>query len=79
MTEKNKKIREVMKLLDNGKTVKINGHGELWLGRCRVSGKTLIYWRNFGQSANGRNLKELTWIINTIFNCKGKDFTYAIA
>ena len=76
---KKEKIRQVMKLLEQGKTVYINsGYGYLWLGRCRVSGKTLIYWHNFGQSANRKNLKELAWILNTIFDCKYKNFNYFV-
>lgn len=81
--EKTKKIKEVMKFLDKGLYVKIpSEHGStgiLWerLGR---DGKTMyIYWQNFGQSANRRNLRDLTWIINTIFGKKGKDFEYRVS
>ena len=76
MTDKQKKIREVMEALKENKTVKID-NGSLWLGRCHVTGRQLIYWQHFGQSANRCNIKELTWIINTIFDKKRKDFTYS--
>lgn len=77
MTDKQKKIREVMEALKENKTVKIDG-GSLWLGRCHVTGHKLIYWQHFGQSANRCNIKELTWIINTIFDKKRKDFNYSV-
>lgn len=77
MTDKQRKIREVMQALNDGKTVKID-NGALWKGRCHVSGEKLIYWRHYGQSANKCNLKELTWIINTIFEKKRKDFSFSV-
>jgi hypothetical protein len=77
MTDKQKKIREVMEALKENKTVKID-NGSLWSGRCPVSGHKLIYWQHFGQSANRCNIKELTWIINTIFDKKRKDFNYSV-
>lgn len=72
---KKETIRNIMALLDSGKTVCING-GELWLGRGRVNNKIYIFWQHFGSSANRRNLQELTWIINTIFRCKYKNIVY---
>lgn len=77
MTDKQKKIREVMEALKENKTVKIDS-GSLWLGRCHVTGRQLIFWQHFGQSANRCNIKELTWIINTIFDKKRKDFNYSV-
>jgi hypothetical protein len=77
MTDKAKKIRDIMKVLNDGKTVKID-NGTLWKGHCRVSGRQLIYWQHYGQSANRCNIKELTWIINTIFEKKRKDFSYVV-
>lgn len=77
MTDKEKKIREVMEALKEGKSVKID-NGLLWSGRCRVSGRQLIFWEHSGQSANRCNIKELTWIINIIFDKKRKDFNFSV-
>ncbi len=77
MTDKEKKIREVMKALNDGKTIRIDNEA-LWKGRCHVSGKKLIFWQHYGQSANRCNMKELTWIINTIFEKKRKDFSWSV-
>ena len=66
-----------MRALKENKTVKIDS-GSLWLGRCRSTGRQLIFWQHFGQSANRCNIKELTWIINTIFDKKRKDFNYSV-
>lgn len=75
MRKLNKKetIKNIMKLLDNGKTICING-GKLW--EIQDRGKTYIKWCNFGCSANRRTLEELTWVINTIFGCKNKTIVY---
>ena len=74
--DKAKKIREVMQFLDMGKTVKIDT-GILWESRS-IRGYKIINWRHYGQSANRRNVKELTFIINHIFDKKNKDFTYSL-
>lgn len=77
--EKINKIKEVMKLLDEGKYVKIEdeyGDGTLWEQESR--GVTYIYWHHFGQSAVRRNLKNLTWVINTIMHKKNQDFEFYI-
>jgi hypothetical protein len=73
---KKQTVKEIMTLLDNGKTVYIED-GCLWEGNCRLTGRRLIYWRHYGQSANRRNLRDLTWIINTIFERKGKVIEYS--
>lgn len=72
---KKETIKNIMQLLDNGYTVYING-GSMWLSRCLKTNRKIIKWQNYGSSANRRNLKELTWIINTIFRCKNKDIVY---
>ena len=72
---KKETIKNIMALLDNGKTIYVN-NGELWLGRGRLNNKKYIFWQHFGSSANRRNLQELTWIINTIFQCKYKNIVY---
>lgn len=36
-------------------------------GKCRVSGRPLWKWRNYGESANPATLKDLEWIIRKIF------------
>ena len=77
MTEKHKKIKEVLEALEADKTVKID-NGKLWKGYCHKSGHKLIYWQHYGQSANRFNIKELTWIINNIFDKKRKDFSWSV-
>ena len=72
---KKETVKEIMALLDNGKTVYID-NGCLWEGNCRLTGRRLIYWQHYGQSANRRSLRDLNWIINTIFECKGKAVEY---
>lgn len=77
--EKTKKIKEVMKLLDLGCYVKIKGqHGTGTLWQYENRGVTYIYWQHFGQSAVRRNIKNLTWVINHIFDRNHKDFDYYI-
>lgn len=79
---KTEKIKEIMKFLDKGYFIKIpcehGSTGILWEKYGRDC-KKYIYWKNFGESANRRNLRDLTWIINTIFQKKGKDFKYRIS
>lgn len=70
---KRETIKNIMQLLDNGKIVYISG-GSLWETQDR--GKTIIKWSRFGSSANRRTLEELTWIINTIFECRHKKIVY---
>ena len=70
---KKETIKNIMKLLDSEKTVYING-GKLW--EIQERGKNYIKWCNFGSSANRRTLEELTWVINTIFECKNKTIIY---
>ena len=74
---KKEAIKNIMRLLDEGKTVYING-GSLWETIDYKANRKIIKWQNYGQSANKRNLKELTWLVNTIFECKNKKivFTY---
>lgn len=75
MTKLNKKetIKNIMQLLDNGKTIYID-NGELW--KIYSKGKVYIKWSRYGSSANRRTIKELTWIINTIFKYKYKKIVY---
>lgn len=70
---KKEAIKNIMALLDNGKIVYING-GCLW--ETIEYNRKIIKWQNYGQSANRRNLKELTWLVNTIFECKNKKVVY---
>ena len=72
---KKETIKSIMALLDNGKTIYING-GSLWGSYDMRANRKIIKWQNYGSSANRRNLKELTWIINTIFECKNKNIVY---
>lgn len=72
---KKETIKNIMALLDSGKTVYING-GSIWETFDIRANRKIIKWQNYGSSANRRNLGELTWIINTIFRCKNKDIVY---
>ena len=72
---KKETIKTIMALLDKGKTVYING-GSMWESFDIRANRKIIKWQNYGSSANRRNLKELTWIINTIFRCKNKNIVY---
>lgn len=73
---KKEAVKNIMTLLDSGKTVYING-GYLWETFDRKAQRKIIKWQNFGQSANRRNLKELSWILNTIFDCKYRKIVYS--
>ena len=78
---KKETIKTIMSLLDSGKTVYIkdgdlNMRGELWETYAYNSNRKIIKWQHFGSSANRRTIKELTWVINTIFKCKNKDIVY---
>ena len=64
-----------MRLLDEGKTIYING-GCLWETTDYKANRKIIKWQNYGQSANRRTIQELTWVLNTIFNCKNKEIVY---
>lgn len=72
---KKEAIKNIMRLLDEGKTVYING-GSMCLSRCIKTNRKIIKWQNYGQSANRRTIQELTWLVNTIFNCKNKKIVY---
>lgn len=72
---KKEAIKNIMALLDNGKTVYINC-GCMWLSRCMKTNRKIIKWQHYGQSANRRNMKELTWLLNNIFECKNKKIVY---
>lgn len=74
---KKEKIKRVMYLLELGKTVYINYGGYLYLKYDERTKRQVIKWRNFGESATRKSIKDLTWIINTIFDCKYKDFNYS--
>ena len=73
MTTKKQQIRQIKMLLDTGKTIALQGRmtrGKLW------ADTRYIYWQHFGQSASKNTLANLTWIINVIFELKGKKLTY---
>ena len=78
MKELNKKeaVKNIMALLDSGKTVYING-GYLWIMYDYRAGHKIIKWRNFGESAIRRTLKDLIWLLNTIFDCKYRKVVYS--
>lgn len=78
---KENQIKSIMKLLNDGLTIivkdaKDNSSGKLW--EIKRSYGTYICWQHYGQSANKRTLKELKWILNTIFNCRYKKVIYSI-
>ena len=74
--DKKERIKNVKKLLDLGYTVRIygnpNGDGKVWIK------DNFIMFQNFGQSAVRNNIKDLTWLINNIFNAKRKNFNYTV-
>lgn len=72
---KKEAIKNIMALLDSGKTVYING-GYLWIMYDTRAGHKIIKWRNFGESAIKRTVKDLIWLLNTIFDCKYKKLVY---
>jgi hypothetical protein len=52
-----------------GKTIQpVGSNGIMWMGFG------VIYWRNYGQSANKANKRELRWIFRVIFKSKTYDF-----
>lgn len=80
--KKSEKIKEVMSYLDRAYTVRID-NGKLWkkFSNCNLEDfhhREYIFYTHFGQSAIRRNLKELTWVINTIFEKKNKDFSFTV-
>lgn len=73
MLTKKQQIKQIKMLLDTGKTVTLRGRmstGKLW------ADSKYIHWQHFGQSANKNTLADLTWIINVIFELKGKKLLY---
>lgn len=81
---KKEKVKQVYTLLQQNKTIILHGYcnyngismphdSKLYLTRCNNIG-----WESFGSSAIKNNLKDLTWLINTIFKCKNKDFSFEI-
>lgn len=69
------KIRYCMKALKEGKTIYID-NGKMW--QFEQNNKKYICYRHFGQSATRCSIKDLTWIINVIFEKSRKDFDYRI-
>lgn len=74
----NEALKEIYYNLQLGKSYgKYDSYGfdaKLYLFTSRVTGKNLIGWRNYGSSANKNTLKDLKWIINTIFDTTAKEF-----
>jgi len=73
---KKEAVKNIMALLDSGKTVYING-GYLWIMYDKRAGYNVIKWRNFGESAIKRTIKDLIWLLNVIFDCKYKKVVYS--
>ena len=46
----------------------------LSFGYCQNSGLTIWRWRHYGSSANPATLKDLKWILDTIFKMKPSEF-----
>lgn len=76
--DKNAKLKEVLTLLKQGKIIKIN-NGCLWYFEDLFNDKRYIHYRNFGQSAIKPTLKELSWLLTTVFEVKNiKNFNYQV-
>ena len=72
--QKNRVIRKIKTLVNTGNIVKVqkansNSKLTLWLNN------NYIMWQYYGQSAIKNNIKELTWLINTLFESKGKEIS----
>lgn len=66
---KTKNITDAFFQLQMGKTIQpVGSNGIMWMGFG------VIYWRNYGQSANKANKRELRWIFRVIFKSKTYDF-----
>ena len=74
--KKNDSLHRIMENLKAGKQYghQINTvrfpyfHANLAIGRSAFNGKSYIYWSHAGSSANRVTLKDLNWIIRSIFN-----------
>lgn len=81
--ENNEALHQIMKSLRDGYSFgqdRIEGYKLPYWDCCMVleyshrAKRQLIYWRHYGQSANAANLKELRWIIETIFKTTPVEF-----
>ena len=76
--DKNTKLKEVLNLLKQNKIIKIK-NGCLWLFNDVFNDKIYICYRNFGQSAIKPTLKDLSWLLKTVFEVKNlKNFDYKV-
>ena len=79
MGTKQETIKQIKEVVNSGKIVRVNhaedSHGiTLWLSD---NGK-YIYFQNYGQSAVKNNLKNLSWVINTLYGVNRKEISYKV-
>ena len=74
--EKTKKLKEIKDLINAGFIIRVfkqnNDNITLWVN----DNKQYIMWQSYGQSAVKNNMKDLTWLINDLFEAKRKDIFY---
>lgn len=72
---KGQQLKEIKSLVNAGFIVRVfkqdNSNITLW-----VNDSKYIMWQSYGQSAIKNNYKDLTWLINDLFEAKGKSILY---
>ena len=76
---KKEQIKQIKMLVNCGKIVQVKKENSsekinLWMG----NDNKFIFWRNFGQSVIKNNLKDLTWLINDLFEANRKNISFEI-
>ena len=70
-----KQLKEIKDLVNAGFIVRVfkqdKSNITLW-----VNDKRYIMWQSYGQSAIKNNFKDLLWLINDLFEAKGKSILY---
>ena len=69
---KREKLRQVMRDLKCGWTLKYGSMATVCIGTCDrwgspSYGKDYLYWNHYGSSANRVNLESLQWVLDVIF------------
>ena len=72
---KAQQLKEIKNLVNAGFIVRVfkqdNSNITLW-----VNDSKYIMWRHYGQSAIKNTCKDLMWLINDLFEAKGKSILY---
>ena len=72
MNTKENAIKEIFALLTDGNSVKIKDHKYNNFGEISYCGE-FAHFSHFGSSAVRLNIRNITWLVNTIFNYKNVD------